>query len=141
MNRDWAGRHRGDHIVLLLCVIGVITATWAAMSHANGVATWKFSSGVSVTIFLGLAALTPHAAWATGLRLVMSGWLVIASSLLAFSDVPLAAWSHLIAASFIGVWSAPYFLRRMALSADQDASFTRSPNKQTIRPIPGSFWR
>jgi SPW repeat len=112
--------------MLLLCVIGLTMATWAAVSSADGVATWKFCFSVTATIFLGLAALTPRALWALGVRLTMSGWLMTAPWLLAFSDLPLARWSHLIAGLLIAVWSTPYFLYRTAHLADKDAPFTWS---------------
>ena len=117
-------RHRAIDIALLICVVGLAIATWAALSHADGIAAWKPCFGVSATIFLALAALTPHVPLATVVRLAMSGWLMIAPWLLALGDLPLARWSYFIAGSLIAVLSAPQLLHRAGLWANQDAHST-----------------
>ena len=117
-------RHRVIDIALLICVVGLAVATWAAISQADGISAWKPCFGVSATIFFALAALTPHAPGATAARLLMSGWLMIAPWLLAFADLPIARWSHLITGSLIAVLSASQLLHRTALWAHRDASCT-----------------
>lgn len=109
-------RYRTVDIALLMCVVGLAVATWAGISHADGTAAWKACFGVSATIFLALAAFTPHVPWAAAVRLAMSGWLMIAPWLLAFADVPLVRWSHLAAGALIALLSAPY-LRHCAVRA------------------------
>ncbi len=124
MRLDPVDRNHAIDIALLICVVGLAVATWAAMSGVGDSITWRPCFGISATIFLALAALTPHTPWAMALRLVMSGWLMIAPWLLAFADVPLARWSHVITASLIALSSVPRLLHSPALSASQNASCT-----------------
>ena len=64
-------RHRAIDIALLICVVGLAVATWAAVSHAGRISAWKPCFGISTTIFLALAALTPHIPWAAATRLAV----------------------------------------------------------------------
>jgi SPW repeat len=114
--------HRAVDIAMLMCVAGLAVATWAAMSHAGRMSAWQPCFGISATIFLALAALTPHVPWAATVRLAMSGWIILAPWLLAFADLPLARWSHLITGTLIAALSAPHLLYRAALTASDDAS-------------------
>jgi hypothetical protein len=98
--------HRVTDIGLLVGVVGLAIATWAAASDAESPSAWKPCFGVTATIFLALAALTPHAPRAVAARLVMSGWLILSPWLLAFADLPAAKWSHLITGSLIAVLTA-----------------------------------
>lgn len=113
-------RNHAIDIALLICVVGLAVATWAAMSGAGDIITWRPCFGISATIFLALAALTPYTPWAMAVRLVMSLWLMMAPWLLAFADVPLARWSHVITASLIALSSMP----RLVLSANHNAGRT-----------------
>lgn len=124
---DWMGRHRGDDVVLLVCVVGLVVATWAALAQANRVATWGLGFGVSVTIFLALAALTPRTPWAMATRLAMSGWLVVAPWLLAFADLSIARWSHVLASSVIAALAMRGFLYRAVRLPNGEASCASSP--------------
>ena len=81
MGLDWVRRHRVTDVVLLVCVIGLATVTWVT-SHTDGVSAWKPCFAVSATMFLALAALTPHEPWAVAMRLALSGWLLEAPWLL-----------------------------------------------------------
>jgi len=117
-------RNRAIDIALLVCVVGLAVATWAALSGTHGTMTWRPCFAVLATIFLALAALTPHTPWATAMRLVMSVWLMMAPWLLAFADVPVARWSYVITASLIALSSVPGFLHNPALSANHNASCT-----------------
>jgi hypothetical protein len=119
MRLDGVRRQRAADIALLLCVIGLTMATWAATSDANGVFTngvfgWRACFGVVVTLFLTLAALTPHDTRARALRLAMSGWFVMAPWLLALADIPGARWAYLAAGSLTAILSTPHFLHRTA---------------------------
>jgi hypothetical protein len=118
-------QHRVVDIVMLMCVVGLAVATWAAMSHADRVSTWKPCFGVSAAIFLTLATLTPRVPWATAVRLAMSGWLMISPWLLTFADLPLARWSHLITGSLIAALSVPQLRHCAAFSANQEIQATR----------------
>jgi hypothetical protein len=115
-------RHHAVDIAMLMCVAGLAVATWAAMSHAGRVSAWQPCFGISATIFLALAALTPQMQWAATVRLAMSGWIILAPWLLAFADLPLARWSHLIVGTLIATLSAPYLLYRATLMGSDDAS-------------------
>jgi SPW repeat-containing protein len=113
---DRATRHRAIDVALLICVVGLAIATWTAISHADRLSAWTPCFGVAATIFLALAALTPHALGAAAARLVMSGWLMIAPWLLAFADLPLARWSHLVIGCLIAAVSASQLLhQRLAI--------------------------
>jgi hypothetical protein len=116
-----ATRHRVIDIALLAGVMGLAIATWAATSDADRLSAWKPCFGVTATIFLALAALTPHARGAVAARLVMSGWLVLSPWLLAFADLPVARWSHLVAGSLIAALTASQLRHRAALWTHQDA--------------------
>jgi hypothetical protein len=70
-------RQRAADIVLLVCVVVLSVATWAEVYGADGVVAWKHCIAVAVTMFLALAAVTPHEAWAYGVRLAISGWLLM----------------------------------------------------------------
>jgi SPW repeat len=122
MSLDRVQRHRAIDIALLVSVVGLTVATWAAISQTGGLSAWKPCFGISATIFLALAALTPHAPWAATVRLAMSGWIILAPWLLAFADLPLARWSHLITGTLIAALSAPHLLYRPAFPASDDAS-------------------
>ena len=122
MRLDHVTHNRAIDIAVLVCVVGLAVATWAAVSRTSGVSTWKPCFTISATIFLALAAATPHAAWAAAVRLAMSGWLVMAPWLLAFADLPLARWSYVITGSLIALLSAPRLLRGAAVLANQDAN-------------------
>lgn len=124
MRLDHVAHNRAIDIAVLVCVVGLAVATWTAVSRTSGISTWKPCFTISATIFLALAAATPHAAWAAAVRLAMSGWLMIAPWLLAFADLPLARWSYVITGSLIALLSAPRFVRGAALLANQDANCT-----------------
>lgn len=124
MRLDRVTHHRAIDIAVLLSVVGLAIATWIAISHTDRTATWTPCFAVSATIFLALAAATPDATWAATVRLVMSVWLMMAPWLLAFADLPLARWSHVITGSLIALLSAPRFLCGETLSANQDANCT-----------------
>ena len=122
MRPNRATRHRSVDIALLMCVVGLAVATWAAISDADRISAWQPCFGVSATIFLALAAFTPHALGAAAARLMMSGWLIIAPWLLAFADLPLARWSYVITGSLIGVLSVPQLLRCTDFWTHQEAN-------------------
>lgn len=103
---DSIRRYRAADIVLLVCAIGLTLATWTALSRVDGISAWKFCLGMSATMFLALAAVTPYDPCAIAVRLGMSGWLVVAPWLLSFADIPLARWSHLLTGSLIALSSA-----------------------------------
>ena len=124
MRLDRVTHYRAIDIAVLVSVVGLAVATWVAVAHTDRISTWTPCFTISATIFLALAAATPDATWAASVRLVMSGWLMMAPWLLAFADLPLARWSHVITGSLIALLSAPRFLRGAALSASQDASCT-----------------
>jgi hypothetical protein len=69
MSLDRVQRQRAIDIALLISVVGLAVATWAAISQADGLSAWKPCFGISATIFLALAALTPHVPWAATVRL------------------------------------------------------------------------
>lgn len=120
MKLDCVRRQRALDIVLLVCMVGLAVATWAAISHADGpVGGWKDMVLVSVAMFLALAAVTPHERWALSVRLAMSGWLVTAPWL-AFEELPSARWACLIIGSLLAVLSAPEFLGCAAPRSVQD---------------------
>src|SRR6185437_13794339 len=116
----YATRNRVIDIALLVSVMGLAIATWAGASDASALSAWKLSFGLTATIFLALAALTPHALGAAAARFVMSGWLIMSPWLLAFADLPIARWSHMITGALIAVLSASQLLHRTALWAHQD---------------------
>ena len=122
MRLERATSHRAVDVAMLMCVAGLAIATWAAMSHAGRMSAWQPCFGISATIFLALAAITPHVPWSATVRLAMSGWIILAPWLLAFADLPLARWSHLITGTLIAALSAPHLLYRAALTASDDAS-------------------
>jgi hypothetical protein len=122
MRPNNAAQNRVIDIALLLCVVGLAIATWTATSDADRLTAWKPCFGVSATIFLALAALTRHALGATAARLVMSGWLIASPWLLAFADLPVAKWSHLITGSLIAGLSAWQLLPRRPIWLRQDES-------------------
>jgi len=124
VRQDRVTHHRAVDIAVLVCVVGLAVATWAAISDTGRTSTWRPCFTISATIFLALAAATPHATWAAAMRLAMSGWLMMAPWLLAFADLPLARWSHVIAGSLIAALSAPRLLRSPALLTNQDAGCT-----------------
>src|ERR1700759_62010 len=111
MELDRVRRHRVTDVVLLVCVIGLATLTWIT-SHSDGVSAWKPCFAVSATMFLALAALTPHELWAVAMRLALSGWLLAAPWLLGLADVPVTRWSYLIAGLLIVVLSTPHLWHR-----------------------------
>jgi len=122
MTLDWMRRQRSVDIVLLVCVIGLALATWAALSQIDGVPAEKACFSILATMVLALATLTPHESRAAVMRLVMSGWLWSAPWLLALADVSAVRWSYLIAGSLIATLSVPRLFRHPILPADQSAS-------------------
>ena len=128
---DWVRRHRVTDVVLLVCVIGLATLTWVT-SHTDGVSAWKPCFAVSATMFLALAALTPHEPWAVAMRLALSGWLLAAPWLLVLADVPVIRWSYLITGLLIVVLSTSY-LRHHAADTDRLARPRATPDPATAR--------
>jgi hypothetical protein len=99
-------RQRAADIVLLVCVVVLSVATWAEVYGADGVVAWKHCIAVAVTMFLALAAVTPHEAWAYGVRLAISGWLLMVPWLLV-ERIPTTRWTYWAAAALIAVLSTP----------------------------------
>jgi SPW repeat len=131
MGLDWVRRHRVTDVVLLVCVIGLATVTWVT-SHTDGVSAWRPCFAVSATMFLALAALTPHEPWAVAMRLALSGWLLAAPWLLVLADVPVARWSYLITGLLIAVLSTPY-LRHRAAGTDRLIRPRAAPDRAAAR--------
>jgi len=131
MGLDWVRRHRVTDVVLLVCVIGLATVTWVT-SHTDGVSAWKPCFAVSATMFLALAALTPHEPWAVAMRLTLSGWLLAAPWLLVLADLPVTRWSYLISSLLIGVLSTPY-LRHRAAGTDRLVQPRAAPDPAAAR--------
>jgi SPW repeat len=121
MRMNSVRRHRAVDMILLMCVVGLAVVTSAAIPHAAQDVAWKYCFGVAVSMFLALAAVTPRDSWAISLRLATSGWLIAAPWLLAFADVSLARWAHLIAGSLIAVLTAPALFPRVASHPIKDA--------------------
>ena len=115
-------QRRADDIVLLVCVVGLAMATWAAVSGGDGVSGSKVCFGVLATMFLSIAALTPRAFWAVVVRLAMSCWLVVAPWLLTLAANPLVRWSYLLASSLIAAMSLPHLLRHAVWANDRGTS-------------------
>jgi len=109
---DCAKRDHATDLVLLVCVVVLAIATWAAISGADRVVAWEHCLAVSVTMFLALAAVTPHQACAIAMRLAISGWLMAAPWLLDFAQMTAARWAYWIAGSIIAALSAPGLLPR-----------------------------
>ena len=131
MGLDWARRHRVTDVVLLVCVIGLATVTWVT-SHTDGVSAWKPCFAVSASMFLALAALTPHEPWAVAMRLGLSGWLLAAPWLLMLADLPVTRWSYLMTSLLIVVLSTPY-LRRRAAGTDRLVQPRAAPDPAAAR--------
>jgi hypothetical protein len=131
MGLDWVRRYRVTDVVLLVCVIGLATVTWVT-SHTDEVSTWKPCFAVSATMFLALAALTPHEPWAVAMRLALSGWLLAAPWLLVLADVPVTRWSYLSTGLLIVGLSTPY-LRHRAAGTDRLVRPRAAPDPAVAR--------
>jgi hypothetical protein len=131
MGLDWVRRHRVTDVVLLVCVIGLATVTWVA-SYTDGVPAWKPCFAVSTTMFLALAALTPHEPWAVAMRLALSGWLLAAPWLLVLADLPVTRWSYLVTSLLIVMLSIPY-LRHRAAGTDRLIQPRAAPDPAAAR--------
>ena len=134
MGLDWVRRHRVTDVVLLICVIGLATLTWVT-SHTGGVSAWKPCFAVAATMFLALAALTPHEPWAVAMRLALSGWLLAASWLLVLADLPVTRWSYVVTSMLIVVLSAPYLRHRAAGTSLGPAAGAARPGCGTMLNI------
>jgi hypothetical protein len=128
---DSVRRHRTADIVLLVCVIGLALTTWTALSRVDGISAWRVCFGISATMFLALAAVTPHEPWAIAVQLAMSGWLVMAPWLLAFAEIPLARWSHLLTGSVIALLSTA---RLMKAPAEKHLAGAETPSGLSTEP-------
>ena len=121
---DRVRRHRSVDFVLLICVIGLMLTTWAALSGLEGISGSRVCFVIAATTFLALAAITPREPWAGQVRLAMSGWLVMAPWLLALADIPLIRWSHLFTGAVIALLSTVSLMkvrddRRDQITLDQ----------------------
>lgn len=87
--------HGVGDVTVLLAMVFLCVTTWSYVSDTAGVPVWKLYTGVAITWFLALAALTRHRQWSVSIRLLTGVWMIAAPHLLGFSQIGPAHWSYL----------------------------------------------